>query len=220
MPASARTRVRVWKTSRVVNTGSATHGVGERAVEINSDDIDISDTSNSATRSCRQNISDGWRTVAVRSRPSAFTAPSISGRVLGLLESAMLRGRRAMMLLLLHRAAALLRPSKSIAGWGLMNKIILIGYSVIYQEILIDICLFNKIYLIHDHGTRTAGQALRQAKAPHQRGGPASTWLDTRDPGSIRHDHGSVGRPSRRTPASSCRAGTRRRHRKHHCEEP
>src|SRR5262252_9310924 len=72
MPASARTWMRVWKNSRVVNTGSATHGVGPRAVEIKSDDIDISDTSNSAKRSCRQNISDGWRTVG---------------------ESAMLRGR-------------------------------------------------------------------------------------------------------------------------------
>src|SRR5260221_3242207 len=105
MPASARTRMRVWKNSRVVNTGSATHGVGERAVEINSDDIDISDTSNSAKRNCRQNISDGWRTVAVRSRPSALTAPSISGRVFGLLESAMLRGRRTMMI-----ASLLLQP--------------------------------------------------------------------------------------------------------------
>src|SRR5882762_7764135 len=94
MPASARTRMRVWKNSRVVNSGSATHGVGERAVEISSDDIDISDTSNSANRNCRQNISDGWRTVAVRSRPSALTAPSISGRVLGLSESAMLKESR------------------------------------------------------------------------------------------------------------------------------
>src|SRR5712691_10516512 len=110
MPASARTRMRVWKNSRVVNTGNATHGVGPREVEINSDDIDISDTSNSANRNCRQNISDGWMTVAVRSMPSAATAPSISGRVFGLLESAMLRGRRAMTLLHLHQAAAPLRP--------------------------------------------------------------------------------------------------------------
>ena len=51
MPASARTRIRVWKNSRVVNTGSATHGVGPRAVAISSDDIDISETSNSANRS-------------------------------------------------------------------------------------------------------------------------------------------------------------------------
>src|SRR5215475_10557814 len=111
MPASVRTRMRVWKNSRVVNTGSATHGVGDRAVEINSDDIDISDTSNSAKRNCRQNISDGWRTVAVRSMPSALTALSIRGRVFGLSERAMLRGRRAMMLLQLHWTAALLRTS-------------------------------------------------------------------------------------------------------------
>src|SRR5262249_1176209 len=95
----------VWKNSRVVNTGSATHGVGERAVEINSDDIDISDTSNSANRSCRQNISDGWRTIAVRSMPSAVPAPSITRRVFGLSESAMLKGRRAIMLLQLLGAS-------------------------------------------------------------------------------------------------------------------
>src|SRR5262249_16246551 len=98
MPASARTRMRGWKNSRVVKTGSATHGVGERAVEINSEDIAISDTSKSAKRSCRQNISDGWRLVAVRSMPSASTTLSSNGRVFGLLESAMLKGRGAMMI--------------------------------------------------------------------------------------------------------------------------
>ncbi len=53
----------MWKNSRVVNTGSATHGVGPRDVEMTSDDIDISETSNSANLSCRQNISEGCTTV-------------------------------------------------------------------------------------------------------------------------------------------------------------
>src|SRR5712691_4701996 len=148
MPASARTRMRVWKNSRVVNTGSATHSVGPRAVEINSDDIDISDTSNSANRSCRQNISDGWRTVAVRSRPSGLTAPSISGRVFGLLESAILRGRPAMMILQGALGRTTVAAPRVIARRGLLNKIILIRYSTADQEFLIDIDVFDKIYLI------------------------------------------------------------------------
>src|SRR5208283_5922180 len=86
--------MRVWKNSLVVNTGSATHGVGPRAVAITSDDIDISDTSNSANLSCRQNISEGWTTVGVRLMPSATTSPSISGRVFGLSDSARLSARR------------------------------------------------------------------------------------------------------------------------------
>ena len=49
----------VWKNLRMVKTGIATQRVSPRAVEMISDDIDISDTSNSAKRNCRQNISDG-----------------------------------------------------------------------------------------------------------------------------------------------------------------
>ena len=49
-----------------------------------SDDIDISATSNSAKRNCRQNSSDGCSTVGVRSMPSTFTAPSMTGQVRGL----------------------------------------------------------------------------------------------------------------------------------------
>src|SRR5580693_4225867 len=86
--------MRVWKNSRVVNTGSATHGVGPRDVEMTSEDIDISDTSNSPNLSCRQNISEGCTTVGVSAMPSGAAAPSISGRVLGLSESAMLSGSR------------------------------------------------------------------------------------------------------------------------------
>jgi hypothetical protein len=54
---------RRWKNSRVVNTGIATQGVGPCEVAIVSDDIDISETSNSANFSCRQNISEGCSAV-------------------------------------------------------------------------------------------------------------------------------------------------------------
>src|SRR5690349_12014394 len=90
MPASVRIRILVWKNSRVVKTGNATHGVGPRAVEMRSDDIDISETSNSPNRSWRQNISDGCTAVGMSLMPSGSTRPSSSGRVLGLSESARL----------------------------------------------------------------------------------------------------------------------------------
>ncbi len=56
--------MRRWKNSRVVNTGSAIHCVGPWDVAMVSDDIDISETSNSANLSCRQNISEGCKGVA------------------------------------------------------------------------------------------------------------------------------------------------------------
>ena len=49
-----------------------------------SDEIDISETSNSAKCSCRQNSSDGCSTVGRRSMPSGFTLPSMIGQVRGL----------------------------------------------------------------------------------------------------------------------------------------
>jgi hypothetical protein len=58
-----------------------------------SDDIDISDTSNSAKRSCRQNISDGCTTVTTGLIPCGTTRPSISGRVRSLSDRAMLSSR-------------------------------------------------------------------------------------------------------------------------------
>src|SRR5262245_18861910 len=57
---------------------------------MSSDDIDISDTSNSPKRNCRQNISDGCTAVARSRSPSASTCPSSNGRVLGLSDSARL----------------------------------------------------------------------------------------------------------------------------------
>ena len=54
------------------------------------EETDISETSNSAYRSWRQNISDGKRTVGTRSMPSGFIVPSRTGQVRGLEEMAML----------------------------------------------------------------------------------------------------------------------------------
>jgi len=48
---------------------------------MSSEDIDISDTSNSAKLNCRQNISDAWTVVTAQSMPSAVTLPSAIGRV-------------------------------------------------------------------------------------------------------------------------------------------
>src|ERR1700733_2539532 len=61
-----------------------------------SSDIDISETSNSAKLSCRQNISAGPRIVLMKSMPSALTRPSMIGRVRGLLVMARLSCRLAM----------------------------------------------------------------------------------------------------------------------------
>src|SRR5580704_11310203 len=64
---------------------------------IMSSDIDISETSNSAKLSCRQNISAGPSTVLVNSMPSALTRPSTIGQVRGLLVMARLSCRLAML---------------------------------------------------------------------------------------------------------------------------
>src|SRR6476469_9433051 len=78
----------------MVKTGIDTQRVSPRDTEMMSDDIDISDTSNSAKRSCRQNISDGCTMVGTSLIPCGTTRPSISGRVRSLSESAMLNSRR------------------------------------------------------------------------------------------------------------------------------
>src|SRR4029453_9761060 len=77
----------------MVKTGIATHRVSPRDTAMMSDDIDISDTSNSAKRSCRQNISDGCTMVGTSLIPCGTTRPSSSGRVRSLSESAMLSSR-------------------------------------------------------------------------------------------------------------------------------
>src|SRR3981081_323219 len=77
----------------MVKTGIATQRVSPRDTAMMSDDIDISETSNSAKRSCRQNISDGCTMVGTSLIPCGWTRPSIKGRVRSLSESAMLSSR-------------------------------------------------------------------------------------------------------------------------------
>ena len=84
MPRSRRTRISVWKNLRVVKIGMPTQSSLPCAVAIISDDIDISEMSKSWNFSCRQNISDGWMTVGMRSMPSGFTVPSRIGHDRGL----------------------------------------------------------------------------------------------------------------------------------------
>src|SRR5580692_8079879 len=62
-----------------------------------SSDMDISETSNSAKLSCRQNISAGPSTVLAKSTPSALTRPSMIGQMRGLLVMARLSRRLAML---------------------------------------------------------------------------------------------------------------------------
>jgi hypothetical protein len=74
----------------VVNTGSATHWVGPCDVAMVSDDIDISDTSNSANFNCRQNISDGCSAVGCSLIAAGAIRPSRMARVFSFSDSAML----------------------------------------------------------------------------------------------------------------------------------
>ena len=80
-----------------MNTGMPINRSSPRLRIIISSDIDISETSNSAKLSCRQNISAGPRTVLVKSMPSALTRPSMIGQVRGLLVMARLSCRLAML---------------------------------------------------------------------------------------------------------------------------
>jgi hypothetical protein len=83
MFAPRRTSVVVWKNSRVVNTGMPTKRSSPFDLAIISEDIDISATSNSANRNCRQNNSDGCKTVGTKSMPSGLICPSMIGQVRG-----------------------------------------------------------------------------------------------------------------------------------------
>src|SRR5690242_3028723 len=84
MPAAVRTQAQVWKNLRDVNTGSPTQSRLPPATAIRYDDIDISETSNSAKLSCRQKISEGCMRVVVSAIPSGFTAPLSTGSDRGL----------------------------------------------------------------------------------------------------------------------------------------
>jgi hypothetical protein len=102
MPESLCTMMLVWKNLRMVKTGIPAQRVSPREAAMMSDDIDISETSNSANRNCRQNISDGCTIVGTSLIPCGVTRPSSSGRVRSLLESAMLS----------FNAGALMQPSR------------------------------------------------------------------------------------------------------------
>ena len=93
MPDLRLTRIVVWKNRRVVKIGSPTKRVSPCPVTIMNDEHDISDTANSAKCNCRQNSSDGCKTVGIRSMPSGFTVPSRIGQVRGLLVMPMLNCR-------------------------------------------------------------------------------------------------------------------------------
>ena len=93
MPDLRLTKIVVWKNRRVVKIGSPTKRVSPCPVTIMNDEHDISDTANSAKCNCRQNSSDGCKTVGIRSMPSGFTVPSRIGQVRGLLVMPMLNCR-------------------------------------------------------------------------------------------------------------------------------
>src|SRR6202166_2423869 len=93
MPDLRLTRIEVWKNRRVVKIGSPTKRVSPCPVTIMNEEHDISDTANSAKCNCRQNSSDGCKTVGMRSMPSGFTVPSRIGQVRGLLVMPMLNCR-------------------------------------------------------------------------------------------------------------------------------
>ena len=95
MPLSVRTHVPVWKKRREVNTGIPTQSRLPLATAISSDDIDISETSNSLKCSWRQKISDGCATVQVKSIPSGEIAPLRTGCERSLEPMIKLSGRRA-----------------------------------------------------------------------------------------------------------------------------
>ena len=62
-----------------------------------SDDIDISDTSNSANFNCRQNISDGCNAVGCSLMASGAIRPSRTARVFSFSDSAMLNSSLSVM---------------------------------------------------------------------------------------------------------------------------
>src|SRR5262245_53649265 len=122
IPESVRTMMLVWKNLRMVKTGIATQRVSPRDVEMMSDDIDISETSNSAKRSCRQNISDGCTMVGTSLIPCGWTRPSSSGQVRSLSESAMLSSRREAVIARQH--IEIIASKSSFGGNAHINPIV------------------------------------------------------------------------------------------------
>ena len=80
IPRSVRIRTpRVEEPARREHRESPTHSVGAFEVAIVNDEIDISETSNSAWCSWRKNISDGCIAVMSSLIASGVTVPSIAG---------------------------------------------------------------------------------------------------------------------------------------------
>src|SRR6266566_7387025 len=92
IPESLLTRISAWKNFLVVKIGRPTQRSSPFDLAIISEENDISETSKSAKRSCRQKSSDGCTELGMRVMPSGFTLPSNIGQVLGLDAIAMLSG--------------------------------------------------------------------------------------------------------------------------------
>src|SRR4051795_3060916 len=84
MLASRRTSTPVWKKRRVVKIGRPTQRSSPPARAIISEENDISETSKSAKRNCRQNSSEASTTLGTSSIPSGLIVPSRIGHDLGL----------------------------------------------------------------------------------------------------------------------------------------
>src|SRR6266581_3533234 len=92
IPESLLTRISAWKNFLVVKIGRPTQRSSPFDLAMISDENDISDTSKSAKRSCRQKSSDGCTALGMSVIPSGLTLPSKIGQVLGLEAIAMLIG--------------------------------------------------------------------------------------------------------------------------------
>src|SRR5260370_39140621 len=92
MPESFLTRISAWKNFLVVKSGRPAQRSSPLDLAMIREENDISDTSKSAKRSCRQKSSDGCTQLGMSVIPSGFTLPSKIGQVLGLEAIATLMG--------------------------------------------------------------------------------------------------------------------------------
>src|SRR5467141_5314687 len=92
IPESLLTRISEWKNFLVVKIGKPTQRSSPLDLAMIREENDISDTSKSAKRSCRQKSSDGCTALGISVIPSGLTLPSKIGQVLGLEAIAMLIG--------------------------------------------------------------------------------------------------------------------------------
>src|SRR5206468_13063543 len=92
IPESLLTRISAWKNFLVVKIGRPAQRSSPFDLAMISEENDISETSKSAKRNCRQKSSDGCTSLGMSVIPSGFTLPSKIGQVLGLEAIAMLMG--------------------------------------------------------------------------------------------------------------------------------